>query len=40
MKTRRPHLIKDVDDRTWDKFTKQAKIRGMKLGFYLDELVK
>mgnify|MGYP003443136874 CR=1 FL=1 len=37
---RKPHLIKGVHPKTWERFVKQAKIRGLKLGYYLDELVK
>jgi hypothetical protein len=36
---RRPHLIENIDDKTWAKFKKQAQIRGMKMGYYFDILI-
>lgn len=36
---RRDHLIKDVSDASWKKFSKKAKEKGLKLGYYFDELV-
>lgn len=36
---RKHHLLMNVSDETWRKFKKQAKSRGLELGYYLDLLV-